>query len=70
MGGGENRRKGDQNLFDLLNLIKDNLVNVILSVAQLGSAIQYLSYFPAAANMFPSLSSSTSMTSSTMFSDI
>ena len=34
------------------------------------SQIHYLSYFPATADMLPSLSSSTSMTSLTKFNDI
>ena len=38
-----------------------------LSVAQLSLAIDYLSYYPAVADMLPSSSSFTSMTSSTMY---
>ena len=38
--------------------------------AELSSAIHYLSHFPVAADMLPLLSSSTSMTSLTMFNDI
>ena len=37
---------------------------LIMSVTQLSSAINYLSHFPAAPDMYPSMSSSTSMTSS------